>query len=88
MSPPYDEPTDAAAVAACAAGDGDALAVLHRRYGGFCLMHAVALLRDRQMAEDAVQEAYLDLWRQAERFDGRSSSVQELAADADASAGR
>ena len=67
---------DAAAVARCATGDVDGLEVLYKRYVGSCLSHARSILVDSHHAEGAVQEAYLDLWRCADRFDGHRSSVR------------
>lgn len=67
---------DAAAVAACADGDGTALEQLYDRYAAACLRHARAVLIDPHHAEDAVQEAYLELWRNAARFDAGRCSVR------------
>lgn len=67
---------DAAAVAACADGDPQALEDLYARHAPACLALARSILRDRDYAEDAVQEAYLDVWRHAARFDSRRSSVR------------
>lgn len=67
---------DAAAVAACADGDDTALEQLYDRYGSACLHHARSVLVDPQYAEDAVQEAFLELWRNAARFDPTQCSVR------------
>lgn len=67
---------DTACVAACAGGDGAALEALYERYAASCLRHARSILVDQHHAEDAVQEAYLELWRHAGRFDPRRSSVR------------
>ena len=67
---------DAACVAACAAGDSAGLEALYEQYAGSCLRHARSILVDQHHAEDAVQEAYLELWRNASRFDPRRSSVR------------
>ena len=50
-------------------GDELALREVYRRFGG--PMHALAfgMLRDRADAADAVQQAFLQAWRSAERFD-------------------
>lgn len=58
-----------------ARGDEGALAALFDRHGARCLRCARAVLRDATLAEDAVQEAYLDLWRTAHRFDHRRGAV-------------
>ena len=66
---------DAAAVTACTHGDGAGLEQLYDRYASACLHHARTVLIDPHHAEDAVQEAYLELWRNADRFDaGRCSA--------------
>lgn len=78
-APPVPHPRaaeDVAAVAACAAGDQRGVEQLYRRHAGSCLRLARSVLVDPQHAEDAVQEAFLDLWRQAGRFDGRRSTVR------------
>lgn len=50
-------------------GDGAALRDLHRRHYNPAFSVAFRALRDRALAEDAVQEAFLDLWRGAAKFD-------------------
>lgn len=67
---------DAAAVAACAAGDGTALEFLYKQHARSCLCLARSVLVDTHHAEDAVQEAYLELWRHADRFDASRSSAR------------
>ena len=68
---------DHALLAACADGDGQALATLYDRFGTVAYRLAVRVLRDPALAEDAVQEAFLAVWRQAAKFDpsrGRAST--------------
>ena len=68
---------DHALLAACADGDGQALATLYDRFGTVAFRLAVRVLRDPALAEDAVQEAFLAVWRQAAKFDpsrGRAST--------------
>lgn len=67
---------DEAAMALCVAGYPDGLTALYARHSAACLAHARSILRDGHHAEDAVQEAYLDVWRQAGRYDRRQSSVR------------
>ena len=62
---------------ACADGDEQALGSLYDRYGKVAYGLALRVLRDSALAEDAVQEAFLAVWRQAATFDrsrGRASS--------------
>ncbi len=67
---------DTAAVAHCAAGHPEALEALYGRYAPSCLKLARSVLIDFHLAEDVVQEAFFDLWRNADRFDGERSSVR------------
>jgi RNA polymerase sigma factor (sigma-70 family) len=53
---------------AIAAGDDDALAALYDRFGRTAYSLAFRILRDRALAEDAVQEAFLTLWRSADAY--------------------
>lgn len=52
-----------------AAGDQDAFAELYDRHGHVSFGLALRIIGDRQRAEDAVQDAFLDVWRSAPRFD-------------------
>lgn len=49
---------------------------LFRDNGAACYQLARGVLRDSQMAEDVVQEVFLQHWHQAGRFDPRRSSVR------------
>jgi RNA polymerase sigma factor (sigma-70 family) len=54
---------------ACAKGDEQALGALYDRFGTVAYRLALRILRDAGLAEDAVQEAFLTVWRQAPSFD-------------------
>jgi RNA polymerase sigma factor (sigma-70 family) len=54
---------------ACAEGDEQALGALYDRFGTVAYRLALRILRDAGLAEDAVQEAFLTVWRQAGSFD-------------------
>ena len=48
--------------------DEEAVGELYDRYGPIAHALACGILRDRALAEDAVQEAFLTVWRSAARF--------------------
>ena len=60
--------SDEAVVALVARSDDVALAELYDRYGRAAYGLAARVLRDDSLAEDAVQEAFLAVWRGADRF--------------------
>ena len=60
--------SDEALVALVARSDETALAELYDRVGGIAYGLAFRVLRDESLAEDAVQEAFLGLWRTAGLF--------------------
>ena len=62
-------PTDVLLVARYAKGDERALAELYDLFGRAAYALALRIVRDASQAEDVVQEAFLDLWRSAARFD-------------------
>lgn len=61
--------SDEALLAAVARSEEPALAELYDRFGSVAYGLALRVLRDPALAEDAVQDAFLQVWRSAERFD-------------------
>ena len=60
--------SDEALVALVARGDESALGELYDRTGRIAYGLAYRVLRDERLAEDAVQEGFLALWRTAAAF--------------------
>ena len=58
------------------AGDERALEALYRTHRAAAQGVAYRVLRDGTLAEDAVQEGFLDLWRTIDRFDPKRASVR------------
>lgn len=66
---------DDALLVAIQARDHDALTALYDRYGRLAFGLAYRLLGERGIAEDVVQEAFLNVWRRAAGFEvGRGSA--------------
>lgn len=57
-----------------ALGDRDAVTDCLDKYGGLVWSIARKMLRNSDDAEDAVQEIFVDIWKNAERFDESQSS--------------
>ena len=57
-------------------GDHTALGEVYDLYAGLVNGLALRILRDRAEAEDVVQEVFVQVWRQAARFDPRRGSPE------------
>jgi RNA polymerase sigma factor (sigma-70 family) len=68
VSRPLAHLSDEALVALAARSEQTALAELYDRYGRTAYGLALRVLRDESLAEDAVQEGFLAVWRTAARF--------------------
>ncbi len=67
--PPSAIPFDyEAAVLACARGERYALRALYDREGRWLLGVALRIVRDRQRAEDVLQDAFLQVWQHAATY--------------------
>ena len=60
--------SDEELVALVARSSEEALAEVYDRFGGVAYGLALRIVRDRSLAEDAVQEGFLAVWRSAPRF--------------------
>jgi RNA polymerase sigma-70 factor (ECF subfamily) len=69
--PPLTELTDEEVLERVARADEAALAETYDRFGRVAYGLAFRILRDAALAEDAVQDAFLTVWRTAVAFDPR-----------------
>ena len=67
---------DEALLAQVARGDAAAMKTLHARHAGLARHVAFRVLQNHVLAEDAAQDAFLDLWRTADRFDRARAGVR------------
>lgn len=63
-------------VQAVASGDERCLEALYDRYGSFVYSIVSRIVVDRDLAQDATQEAFLAAWNQASRFSARRGEVR------------
>jgi RNA polymerase sigma-70 factor (ECF subfamily) len=70
------EPTDEALLEDAAHGDQGAIAVLYDRYKGVMYGLASRITGDPALAQDAVQEAFVGIWRNASRFSSAKASAR------------
>ncbi|PZR80138.1 MAG: hypothetical protein DLM52_00010 [Chthoniobacterales bacterium] len=73
--PQSDATTDQALIVRIAKGDESAFAVLYDRLSRPLYSLAVKMLEDKTEAEDALQEACMQIWRRAPTYDADKSSV-------------
>lgn len=66
-------PADEALIGRIASGDRVAMQVLFARHHVRVYRFVLRFLRDEMAAEDVIGEVFLDVWRQANRFEGRSA---------------
>ena len=68
-------------VAAVAEGDADAFADLYDRHSPRAYSLLLLILNNKEEAEDALQEAFFDVWRLAERYDPTRAGVALVDSD-------
>src|SRR6266852_2225640 len=66
--------SDEVLIGRIANGDRLAMQVLYARHHVRVFRFVVRFVRDESTAEDLISEVFLDVWRQAGRFEGRSSA--------------
>jgi RNA polymerase sigma-70 factor (ECF subfamily) len=76
MSDDLSQASDAALVVAIGRWRQDALAEAYRRHAGAVFGLASRVLGSRTVAEEVVQEVFLRLWDDAERFDPERGSLR------------
>jgi RNA polymerase sigma-70 factor (ECF subfamily) len=72
------EASDGALVLAIARYEQRALAEAYRRHGGAVFALARRLLADQALAEEVVQEVFLRLWTQPDRFDPERGALRSF----------
>jgi RNA polymerase sigma-70 factor (ECF subfamily) len=75
-----DDTSDAALIAKIAAGNRLAMQILFARHHARVYRFILRLLGSEAVAEDLTSEVFLDVWRQAHRFEARSSFTTWLLA--------
>jgi RNA polymerase sigma-70 factor (ECF subfamily) len=64
---------DEALIVAIAAGDDDAMRILYNRHRVHIFRFVARVVGDATAAEDIVSDTFIDVWRHAGRFEGRSA---------------
>ena len=57
-------------------GDSAAVGELYDRYAGIALAVGLRVLRDRELAEDVVHDAFVTVWQKIGRFDAERGSLR------------
>src|SRR5213595_1826973 len=65
--------SDEVLIGRIASGDRLAMQVLFARHHVRVYRFMLRVVRDETKAEDLISEVFLDVWRQADRFEGRSA---------------
>jgi len=75
---PYARADDVGLVIAIARYNGDAFAEAYRRHAGAVFTLAQRMLWERSLAEEMVQEIFLRLWEQPDRFEQARGSLRSF----------
>ncbi|MFK8022497.1 MAG: sigma-70 family RNA polymerase sigma factor [Ilumatobacter sp.] len=78
VTPNYTEVSDAALAVSIARYDQEALAEAYRRHAGAVFGLAKRLLADHARAEEIVQEVFVRLWNEPDRFDPDRGSLRSF----------
>ena len=68
MPPPAPDFDYESTMEACARGDGQALRALYERESRWLLAIALRIVRDRAIAHDVLQDAFLQIWQRASTY--------------------
>lgn len=72
----HSESEDAVLATRIAEGDRDALEKVFQQYGGAVKSMALRVLRDEDLAEDAVQDVFVSFWKDPQRFDPHRGTLR------------
>jgi RNA polymerase sigma-70 factor (ECF subfamily) len=78
VEPPYARTDDVGLVIAIARYNADAFAEAFRRHGGAVFSLAQRMLWERALAEELVQDVFLRLWEQPDRYDQSRGSLRSF----------
>jgi RNA polymerase sigma-70 factor, ECF subfamily len=76
-APQTSETDDQSLIAAIAEGDSNAMEQLYDRYGAVVYRVALRMLKNRELAEDVVQEVFWRVWRRSTSFANERGRVTQ-----------
>lgn len=75
MTAPLQKLSDSALVNQLTAGDENALSAIYDRYSAMLFGMLMRILNNKQTAEEVLQDIFLQLWRNAAKFDSSRGSL-------------